>query len=82
MYETSPGAIVTVDDPELLGKPVYKNGTTDVNFTTSRKFTVIAESEKAQFEWTVKVQVADRFNDVKEGDWFYKDVMSAASWAS
>ena len=78
VYETSPGAIVTVDDPELLGKPVYKNGTTDVNFTTSRKFTVIAESEKAQFEWTVKVQVADRFNDVKEGDWFYKDVMSAA----
>ena len=76
-YTVSSGAIVTVDDPELMGKPLY-NGVTDVNFTTTRKFTVIAENEKNSTEWTVRVVVSSRFTDVNPGDWFYDNVMDAA----
>ena len=75
----SQGAIVTVDDPELLGKPV-RTGVTDVNFTSTRKFTVIAENETAMTEWTVNVTVADEFSDVTTKDWFYNDVMAAAGF--
>ena len=77
VYEVSEGSIVTVDDPELMGKPLY-NGVTDVNFTTTRKFTVIAENETTEIEWTVRVVVSDRFSDVNPGDWFYDNVMDAA----
>ena len=76
-YTVSSGAIVTVDDPELMGKPLY-NGETDVNFTTNRKFTVIAENEKNSTEWTVRVVVSSAFTDVNPGDWFYDNVMDAA----
>ena len=76
-YTVSSGAIVTVDDPELMGKPLY-NGETDVNFTTTRKFTVIAENEKNSTEWTVRVVVSSAFTDVNPGDWFYDNVMDAA----
>ena len=76
-YTVSSGAIVTVDDPELMGKPLY-NGETDVNFTTTRKFTVIAENEKNSTEWTVRVIVSSAFTDVNPGDWFYDNVMDAA----
>ena len=76
-YTVSSGAIVTMDDPELMGKPLY-NGETDVNFTTTRKFTVIAENEKNSTEWTVRVVVSSAFTDVNPGDWFYDNVMDAA----
>ena len=77
VYSTSEGAIVTVDDPELKGKPVY-SGHTEINFTSDRKFTVVAENETTKAEYTVKVVVASRFSDVNEKDWFYNDVMTAA----
>ena len=75
----SQGAIITVDDPDLLGKPVRK-GVTNVNFTSTRKFTVIAENETTRAEWTVNVSVADEFSDVTPDDWFYNDVMAAAGF--
>ena len=75
----SEGAIVTVDDPELLGKPL-RSGVTNVNFTSTRKITVIAENETATRQYTVNVQVADAFSDVEPGDWFYDDVMAAAGF--
>ena len=75
----SQGAIITVDDPVLLGKPVRK-GVTNVNFTSTRKFTVIAENETTRAEWTVNVSVADEFSDVTPDDWFYNDVMAAAGF--
>ena len=75
----SEGAIVTVDDPALLGKPL-RSGVTNVNFTTTRKITVIAENENATRQYTVNVVVADAFSDVEPGDWFYDDVMAAAGF--
>ena len=75
----SEGAIVTVDDPELLGKPL-RSGVTNVNFTSTRKITVIAENETATRQYTVNVQVADAFSDVTAKDWFYNDVMAAAGF--
>ena len=78
VYEVSEGAIVTVDDPELNGKPLFP-GFTDVNFSTSRKMTVIAENETDSTEYTVRVVVSDRFSDVNPGDWFYDNVMGAAN---
>ncbi len=77
-YEVSSGAIVTIDDPELLGKPLFP-GYTDVNFSTSRKVTVIPENEDGNTEYTVRVQIEEQFSDVSEGDWFYDNVMDAAA---
>ncbi len=78
VYTVSDGAIVTVDDPELKGKPLY-NGYTDVNMTTTRKFTVIAENETNMHEYTVRVVLGNAFSDVNPGDWFYDNVMGAAN---
>ena len=78
VYTVSDGAIVTVDDPELLGKPLY-NGYTDVNMSTTRKFTVIAENESDMHEYTVRVVLGNAFSDVQPDDWFYGNVMDAAN---
>ncbi len=78
VYTVSDGAIVTVDDPELQGKPLY-NGYTDVNMSTTRKFTVIAENELDMVEYTVRVLVDERFSDVAPGAWYYDNVMDAAA---
>ena len=77
-YEVSSGAIVTIDDPELQGKPLFP-GYTDVNFSTTRKVTVIPENEDGNTEYTVRVQIEEQFSDVSEGDWFYDNVMDAAA---
>ena len=78
VYTVSDGAIVTVDDPELQGKPLY-NGYTDVNMSTTRKFTVIAENESDMHEYTVRVVLGNAFSDVNPDDWFYGNVMDAAA---
>ena len=62
-YTVSEGAIVTIDDPELQGKPLFP-GYTDVNFSTTRKMTVIAENESDSTEYTIRVRLGDRFTDV------------------
>ena len=76
-YEVSSGAIVTIDDPELQGKPLFP-GYTDVNFSTTRKVTVIPENEDGNTEYTVRVQIEEQFSDVSD-DWFYDNVMDAAA---
>ena len=77
-YTVSEGAIVTIDDPELQGKPLFP-GYTDVNFSTSRKMTVLAENESDSTEYTIRVQIEERFSDVSPDDWFYDNVMGAAA---
>ena len=77
-YTVSEGAIVTIDDPELQGKPLFP-GYTDVNFSTSRKMTVIAENESDSTEYTIRVEIEAQFSDVKPSDWFYGNVMDAAA---
>ena len=77
-FEVSTGAIVTIDDPELQGKPLFP-GYTDVNFSTSRKMTVIAENESDSTEYTIRVQIEEQFSDVSPDDWFYDNVMDAAA---
>ena len=77
-YTVSEGAIVTIDDPELQGKPLFP-GYTDVNFSTSRKMTVIAENESDSTEYTIRVQIEEQFSDVSPDDWFYDNVMDAAA---
>ena len=77
-FEVSTGAIVTIDDPELQGKPLFP-GYTDVNFSTSRKMTVIAENESDSTEYTIRVEIEAQFSDVKPSDWFYGNVMDAAA---
>ena len=77
-YEVSSGAIVTIDDPELQGKPLFP-GYTDVNFSTTRKVTVIAENEDGNTEYTVRVQIEEQFSDVAPGAWYYDNVMDAAA---
>ena len=70
--------MVTIDDPELMGKPVFP-GYTDVNFSADRKITVIAENENDTAEYTVRVLVDERFSDVAPGAWYYDNVMDAAA---
>ena len=77
-YTVSEGAIVIIDDPELQGKPLFP-GYTDVNFSTSRKMTVIAENESDSTEYTIRVQIEEQFSDVSPDDWFYDNVMDAAA---
>ncbi len=77
-YTVSEGAIVIIDDPELQGKPLFP-GYTDVNFSTSRKMTVIAENESDSTEYTIRVQIEEQFSDVSPDDWFYDNVMGAAA---
>ena len=77
-YTVSEGAIVIIDDPELQGKPLFP-GYTDVNFSTSRKMTVIAENESDSTEYTIRVQIEERFSDVAPGAWYYDNVMDAAA---
>ena len=77
-YTVSEGAVVTIDDPELMGKPVFP-GYTDVNFSADRKITVIAENENDTAEYTVRVLVDERFSDVAPGAWYYDNVMDAAA---
>ena len=77
-YTVSEGAIVTIDDPELQGKPLFP-GYTDVNFSTSRKMTVLAENESDSTEYTIRVQIEEQFSDVAPGAWYYDNVMDAAA---
>ena len=77
-YTVSEGAIVIIDDPELQGKPLFP-GYTDVNFSTSRKMTVIAENESDSTEYTIRVQIEERFSDVAPGAWYYDNVMDAVA---
>ena len=77
-FEVSDGAIVTIDDPVLQGKPLFP-GYTDVNFSTTRKMTVIAENEADSTSYTIRVVVEEQFSDVNPGDWFYDNVMDAAA---
>ena len=77
-YTVSEGAIVTIDDPELQGKPLFP-GYTDVNFSTTRKMTVIAENESDSTEYTIRVRLGDRFTDVSPNAWYYANVMEAAA---
>ncbi len=49
------------------------------NFTFPITFRVLSEDEKNYIDYSVVVTTADQFVDVKEGAWYYKDVMDAVA---
>ena len=75
-YKQSQGATVTVDDPEV---DELWPGETDVNFSTPRKFKVLAEDEVHYQIYTVTVKVSDQFRDVPADAWYYDNVMGAVA---
>ena len=72
-FTTSSGATVTIN-----GQPVI-SGQTFVNFTHPVQLLVTAEDEQHTKPYTVTVKLDEAFKDVKPTDWFFKDVMQAAS---
>ncbi len=72
-FTTSSGATVTINDESVI------SGQTFVNFTHPVELLVTAEDEQHTKPYTVTVKLDEAFKDVKPGDWFFEDVMQAAS---
>ena len=72
-FTTSSGATVTINDESVI------SGQTFVNFTHPVELLVTAEDEQHTKPYTVTVKLDEAFEDVKPTDWFFKDVMQAAS---
>ena len=72
-FTTSSGATVT------LGGESVVSGKTFVNFSHPVQLLVTAEDKQHTKPYTVTVKLDEAFKDVKPGDWFYDDVMAAAS---
>ena len=72
-FTTSSGATVTINDQSVI------SGQTFVNFTHPVELLVTAEDEQHTKPYTVTVKLDEAFKDVKPTDWFFKDVMQAAS---
>ena len=72
-FTTSSGATVTINDESVI------SGQTFVNFTHPVELLVTAEDEQHTKPYTVTVKLDEAFKDVKPTDWFFEDVMQAAS---
>ena len=72
-FTTSSGATVSINDESVI------SGQTFVNFTHPVELLVTAEDEQHTKPYTVTVKLDEAFKDVKPGDWFFEDVMQAAS---
>ena len=72
-FTTSSGATVTINGQSVI------SGQTFVNFTHPVQLLVTAEDEQHTKPYTVTVKLDEAFKDVKPTDWFFKDVMQAAS---
>ena len=72
-FTTSSGATVTINRQSVI------SGQTFVNFTHPVQLLVTAEDEQHTKPYTVTVKLDEAFKDVKPGDWFFEDVMQAAS---
>lgn len=72
-FTTSSGATVT------LGGESVVSGKTFVNFSHPVQLLVTAEDKQHTKPYTVTVKLDEAFKDVKPGDWFFEDVMQAAS---
>ena len=72
-FTTSSGATVTINGQSVI------SGQTFVNFTHPVQLLVTAEDEQHTKPYTVTVKLDEAFKDVKPGDWFFEDVMQAAS---
>ena len=72
-FTTSSGATVTINGQSVI------SGQTFVNFTHPVELLVTAEDEQHTKPYTVTVKLDEAFKDVKPGDWFFEDVMQAAS---
>ena len=72
-FTTSSGATVT------LGGESVVSGKTFVNFSHPVQLLVTAEDKQHTKPYTVTVKTANAFKDVNTNDWFYDDVMAAAS---
>ena len=72
-FTTSTGAKVKLATNTVL------SGKTAIDFSKDVKLTVTSEDEANTVIYTVKVKVSEQFSDVKQGDWFYNEVMTAAA---
>ncbi len=72
-FTTSSGATVTINRQSVI------SGQTFVNFTHPVELLVTAEDEQHTKPYTVTVKLDEAFKDVKPTDWFFEDVMQAAS---
>ena len=72
-FTTSEGATVTAGSTKL------ESGKTVLDFTNDVTLLVTSEDNKTTVNYTVKVKVSEQFSDVKQGDWFYNEVMTAAA---
>ena len=72
-FTTSSGATVTINGQSVI------SGQTFVNFTHPVQLLVTAEDEQHTKPYTVTVKLDEAFKDVKPTDWFFEDVMQAAS---
>ncbi len=72
-FTTSSGATVTINGQSVI------SGQTFVNFTHPVELLVTAEDEQHTKPYTVTVKLDEAFKDVKPTDWFFEDVMQAAS---
>ena len=62
-----------------MGGESVVSGKTFVNFSHSVQLLVTAEDKQHTKPYTVTVKTANAFKDVNTNDWFYDDVMAAAS---
>ncbi|MCQ4841514.1 S-layer homology domain-containing protein [Neglectibacter timonensis] len=72
-FTTSTGAEVKLATNTVL------SGKTAIDFSKDVKLTVTSEDKANTVIYTVKVKVSEQFSDVKQGDWFYNEVMTAAA---
>ncbi|WP_347129267.1 DUF6242 domain-containing protein, partial [Neglectibacter timonensis] len=68
-FTTSTGAEVKLATNTVL------SGKTAIDFSKDVKLTVTSEDKANTVIYTVKVKVSEQFSDVKQGDWFYNEVM-------
>ncbi len=72
-FTTSSGATVSINGQDIV------SGKTFVNFSHPVQLLVTAEDEQHTKPYTVTVTLDEAFKDVKPTDWFFDDVMAAAS---
>lgn len=72
-FTTSSGATVSINRQDIV------SGKTFVNFSHPVQLLVTAEDEQHTKPYTVTVTLDEAFKDVKPTDWFFDDVMDAAS---
>jgi len=75
----TPTFTVTSGAKVAYGLDAVTSGETVIDFSSDVVLKVTSEDGLKIVPYTVKVTVASQFSDVKEGTWYYDDVMTAAA---